>query len=62
MAIAYIAYAPASTLNQRHLQWEPWPFEVSLTMVMFTQRNVKFILWRPLFHAYKVYKQPPKKL
>lgn len=23
MAIAYIAYAPASTLNQQHLQWEP---------------------------------------
>jgi hypothetical protein len=62
MAIAYIAYAPASTLNQQRLQWEPWPFEVSPTMVMFTERNVKFLLWRPWFHAYKVYKQHPKKL
>ncbi len=52
MAIAYIAYAPASTLNQQHLQWEPWPFQVSLTMVMFMQRNVKFVLWRPPFRPY----------
>ncbi len=62
MAIAYIAYAPASTMNQQYLQWERWPFEVKLTMVMFTQRNVNTLLSRPRFHAYKVYKQPPQKL
>jgi hypothetical protein len=61
MAIAYIAPAPASTLNQQHLQWEPWPFQVSLTMVMFTERNVNFCtLKTPISCLYSLQATPPQ--